>query len=270
MTQGSDHPAPPNDHDPHIDHILAAELATAVAAELVTLRRRLSADGTIGAPLGDAGDMAAHNLIMKFLAQRAPADAVLSEEGTDNTTRITSPRVWVVDPLDGTREFSDPTRHDWAVHIALVTGGQPHAAAVALPATDELFTTYPSPDPPPAPSATDRSRRPLRMVVSRSRPPDIALGVANQLGAELVPLGSAGAKAMAVVRGDADVYLHAGGQYEWDSCAPVGVARAAGLHTSRVDGSPLVYNQPSPWLPDLLVCRVELAGLVLDAARHHL
>lgn len=270
MTHGFDHPAPPDDHNSFSDHLVAAELATAVSAELVALRRRLSAEGIVGAPLGDAGDLTSHNLIMSFLAQRAPADAVLSEEGADDTARLTSTRVWVVDPLDGTREFSDPTRDDWAVHIAVVTGGQPHAAAVALPATGELFTTWPPPEPPPAPSATEESRHPLRMVVSRSRPPDIALGVAEQLGAELVPMGSAGAKVMAVVRGDADIYVHAGGQYEWDSCAPVAVARAAGLHTSRVDGSPLVYNRPSPWLPDLVVCRAELAGTVLDAARHHL
>ena len=89
--------------------------------------------------------------------------------------------------------------------------------------------------------------------------------VAEALGAELVAMGSAGAKAMAVVLGHADIYAHSGGQYEWDSCAPVAVAKAAGLHVSRIDGSELRYNQPDPYLPDLLICRPELAAEVLRA-----
>jgi 3'(2'), 5'-bisphosphate nucleotidase len=169
--------------------------------------------------------------------------------------------VWIVDPLDGTREFGELPRTDWAVHVALVIDGQPEAGAVALPARDLTLTTRPAP---PAPPPGDG---PARVVVSRSRPPVAARRIADALGGDLVPLGSAGAKAMAVVQGDADVYAHAGGQYEWDSAAPVAVARAAGLHTSRLDGSPLAYNQPDPYLPDLLVCRAELADAVIAAAR---
>ena len=180
-----------------------------------------------------------------------------AESGPSGTDRLGAERVWIVDPLDGTREFSEPPRGDWAVHVALVVRGVLVAGAVALPAQGiTLGTGTPPPMPAPPPE------RP-RVIVSRSRPPAIALAVAEALGADLVEMGSAGAKAAAVVMGAADVYPHAGGQYEWDSAAPVAVAAAAGLHTSRLDGSPLVYNRPDPYLPDLLVCRVELADDVL-------
>jgi 3'(2'), 5'-bisphosphate nucleotidase len=248
------------------DHQLAASLARRVASMLVELRSQLLAEGTVGRPLGDAGDAQAHQLIVDTLAAEAPTDGLLSEEGADDRARLGHRRVWIVDPLDGTKEFSEPGRVDWAVHIALCIDGRPEAAAVALPASDELFATADHGQQLiSAPTVTGATGRPLRIVVSRSRPPDEALVLAAALDAELVPLGSAGAKAMAVVRGDADIYIHAGGQHEWDSCAPVGVATAAGLHTSRIDGSPLVYNQPSPWLPDLLICRSDLAARVLDA-----
>lgn len=179
----------------------------------------------------------------------------MSEERECDGARLSSRRVWIVDPLDGTREYRE-RRTDWAVHIALAVDGVAVDGAVALPrlgltlATDQPPTLAPANNPP-------------RMVVSRTRPPEIALAVAEALGAELVPMGSAGAKAMAVVRGEADIYLHAGGQYEWDNCAPIAVARAAGLHVSRIDGSVPVYNQPNPSIPDLLICRRELAARVL-------
>ena len=193
------------------------------------------------------------------LAGAHPDDAVLSEEGADDLARLDAERVWIVDPLDGTREFGEPPRTDWAVHVALVIGGEAVAGAVALPARGVVLSTA-------APPTLARSTggRP-RVVVSRTRPPAEADRLVSALGAELVAMGSAGAKAMAVVLGDADVYPHAGGQYEWDSAAPVAVANAAGLHTSRFDGSPLRYNQPNPWLPDLLVCRADLAPKVLAA-----
>jgi 3'(2'), 5'-bisphosphate nucleotidase len=243
------------------DHRLAAELATEAGRLLVELRASRHAAGADGAELRAEGDRASHELLVAALARARPDDAVLSEEGADDPTRLAAHRVWIVDPLDGTREFGEVGRTDWAVHVALVVGGQVEAAAVALPARDLTLTAVPAPTPPPSHSGAPR------IVVSRTRPPAIAEELARRLGGELVPLGSAGAKAMAVVLGDADVYAHSGGQYEWDSAAPVGVAAAAGLHVSRLDGAPLVYNRPEPWLPDLLVCRAELANAVLAVTR---
>ena len=182
---------------------------------------------------------------------------MLSEEGADDPVRLRSERVWIVDPLDGTREFSELGRHDWAVHVALWQSGELVAGAVALPAQGVTLAT-PGIAPPPA------HQGPPRIVVSRTRPPAIALQVRDRLGGTLVEMGSAGAKVAAVIQGLADVYVHAGGQYEWDSAAPVAVARAAGLHTSRIDGSALQYNRPDPLLPDLVVCRPELADAVLS------
>jgi 3'(2'), 5'-bisphosphate nucleotidase len=198
---------------------------------------------------------------MAGLAEARPDDAVLSEEGVADPARLSARRVWIVDPLDGTREYGEVPRADWAVHVSLAIDGDPVAGAVALPARDLTLATDPAPPAPPAWGG------PPRVLVSRSRPPAEAARVAEALGGELVPLGSAGAKAMAVVLGDADVYAHSGGQYEWDSAAPVAVARAAGLHASRLDGSPLVYNRPDPYLPDLLICRPDLADQVIAAAR---
>lgn len=245
------------------DHSLAAQLATEAGRLLVELRGRLVADDPHLDPkaLGREGDRRAHDLLVARLAAARPGDAVLSEEGLADEARLTAGRVWIVDPLDGTREFGEVPRTDWAVHVALVVGGEAVAGAVALPGRDLTLATDPPPPTPPAWAG------PPRIVVSRSRPPAEAARVADALGGELVPLGSAGAKAMAVVLGDADVYAHSGGQYEWDSAAPVAVARAAGLHVSRLDGSPLVYNRPDPYLPDLLVCRAELADAVIAAAR---
>jgi 3'(2'), 5'-bisphosphate nucleotidase len=232
------------------DHELAAQIAHDAGRVLLDLRAR-------GASKDD-GDREANAFILDALAQTRPDDVVLSEESKDEPIRLERSRVWIVDPLDGTREFGEAGRTDWAVHIALVIDGTPDACAVALPAQDVVLAT-------PSPALAPRAGGPLRLLVSRTRPPQLAEYLAGVLDAELVPLGSAGAKAMAVVQGHADVYAHAGGQYEWDSAAPVGVAAAAGCHTSRIDGSPLVYNQPDPYLPDLLVCRAELADRVLGA-----
>ena len=251
------------------DHALAAAVAGAAGELLVELRAAGpggsggSGDGFGGfgpaEQLRAAGDARAHTFILDRLHDARPGDAVLSEEGADDLGRLDADRVWVVDPLDGTREFGEAGRTDWAVHVALVAGGALVAGAVALPARELVLGTRPAP-PTPAPRGDG-----LRVVTSRTRRPWAASAVAAALGAELVPLGSAGAKAMAVVLGEADAYAHAGGMYEWDSAAPVAVAAAAGLHVSRVDGSPLVYNQPDPWLPDLLVCRPELAVTCLEA-----
>jgi 3'(2'), 5'-bisphosphate nucleotidase len=207
---------------------------------------------------GARGDATAQSVIASVLYDARPGDAVLSEEAVDDPARLTADRVWIVDPLDGTREFGEPGRVDWAVHVALWERGELIAGAVALPA---LGVTLATDGPPLVPVAT----LPVRVAVSRTRPPAFVGQVAERLSARLVPMGSAGYKAAAVVRGEADVYLHAGGQYEWDSAAPVAVARAAGLHTSRIDGSPLRYNRPDPLLPDLLICRPELADVVLEA-----
>jgi len=239
-----------------------AALAAAAAEHggEVLLQVRSSSGGQTPKALGEAGDRMAHAAIVAALSEARPTDTILSEEAADDQARLAAERVWIIDPLDGTREFSEAGRADWAVHVALVVGGDLVAGAVALPA---LGVTFDTGSPPTMAAVHDG---PPRMVVSRTRPPPLAVDVATALGAETVPLGSAGAKAMAVVRGDAEIYLHAGGQYEWDSAAPVAVANAVGLHTSRVDGSPLRYNQPSPWLPDLLICRPELAAEVIAAA----
>jgi 3'(2'), 5'-bisphosphate nucleotidase len=237
---------------------VAAETARAAAAVLTGLR----AEGRLsGRQLGDAGDAAAQAAIAGVLAQRRPGDAVFSEEAVDDRRRLTAARVWIVDPLDGTREYGEVPRPDWAVHVALWAVGELIAAAVALPALGEVLVTDPAPAVPPASGG-----RP-RIAVSRSRPPRVAAPAAAALDAELVSMGSAGWKVTAVVRGEADAYVHAGGMYQWDSAAPVAVARAAGLTAVRLDGSPLVYNGPDAELPDLLVCRPELAGPLLDAVR---
>jgi len=241
------------------DHALAAELAGGAGELLVALRAELTEAGADPSTLKAEGDARSHEWLMDQLAVRAPGDAVLSEEGSDDDRRLGAPAVWIVDPLDGTREFSEVGRSDWAVHVALCIDGTCPVGAVALPAAGRTLAT-PSP---PAPTWAEGAE--LRLVVSRTRPPAAAVALAERLGGELVAMGSAGAKAMAVVLGDADIYVHTGGQYEWDSAAPAAVAAAAGLHVSRVDGRPLRYNNPDPYLPDLLICRPDLAAAVLEA-----
>ncbi len=238
------------------DHQLAARVAEDAGRLLLALRET-SDDG---ATLRRAGDARANVLILEALRAARPDDPILSEESADDLSRIGSSRAWIVDPLDGTREFGEKDRDDWAVHVALAIDGVAVIGAVALPARDMVLSTEPAPRLPPPSSG-----RP-RLVVSRTRPPAVTDAIRTALDAVLVPMGSAGAKAMAIVLGDADVYAHAGGQYQWDSAAPVAVARAAGLHTSRLDGSPLVYNARDPSLPDLLICRPELAARVIEAA----
>ncbi|ADT98370.1 MULTISPECIES: 3'(2'),5'-bisphosphate nucleotidase CysQ [Mycolicibacterium] len=240
------------------DHELAGRLATAAGALLLDVRAEL-AEATPEERKA-AGDKRAHDFLLAALTAERPEDAVLSEEGVDDPVRLSAQRVWIVDPLDGTREFSELGRTDWAVHVALWertgSGGELVAGAVALPAQGVTLVTPTVVAPPAGPSSP-------RVVVSRTRPPAVALDVKDALNGTLVEMGSAGAKVASVVQGLSDVYVHAGGQYEWDSAAPVAVARAAGLHTSRIDGSPLVYNQRDSKLPDLIVCRPELADAVL-------
>jgi 3'(2'), 5'-bisphosphate nucleotidase len=243
------------DNTHHIDDArLARSCADAAARELIQLR------AAAGENLRERGDALAHQVIMEQLLAAQPGDAVLSEEATDDAARLTADRVWIVDPLDGTREFAEPRRVDWAVHVALWVRGRLAAAAVALPA---LGVTLDTDHPPRLPT-----RHPGRttITISRSRAPSFLAHVARSLEADLVPLGSAGYKVAAVIRGEVDAYVHAGGQYEWDSAAPVAVALASGLHASRLDGSALVYNAPDPYLPDLLVCRPELADDLLWAS----
>jgi 3'(2'), 5'-bisphosphate nucleotidase len=236
------------------DHELAARLATAAGELLLGVRDEL-AEASEGERKA-AGDKRSHDFLTESLAAERPDDVVLSEEGADDPARLSAERVWIVDPLDGTREFSELGRDDWAVHVALWQAGALVAGAVALPAQGVTLAT------PTVPPPTGTADQP-RIVVSRTRPPAIALAVRDALGGTLVEMGSAGAKVASVVQGVSDVYVHAGGQYEWDSAAPVAVARAAGLHTSRIDGSPLQYNRPDPTLPDLVVCRPEFADAVL-------
>jgi 3'(2'), 5'-bisphosphate nucleotidase len=246
----------PSDLD---DHALAAWLADAAGERLLEVRRQ----GLAGRELKDAGDRAAQDVLAHLLAQHRPDDAVLSEEAADDKARLTSSRVWIIDPLDGTREFSEPPRDDWAVHVALWEDGELTAGAVAQPALGETFDTG---HPPVVPRRT--SARP-RIAVSRTRPPAFVETLAAEIDAELVPMGSAGVKVMSVVRDVTDAYVHAGGQYEWDNAAPVAVARSAGLFCSRVDGSELRYNQDDVSLPDLVVCRPELSEQILSFVRRH-
>ena len=245
------------------DHVLATWLATVAGERLLEVR----AEGLEGRELKDAGDRAAHELLMGLLAEHRPDDSVLSEEALESTAdkgaRLSASRVWIVDPLDGTREFSEPPRDDWAVHVALWQDGELTAGAVAQPALGETFNTGRPPTVPPR-----TSTRP-RIAVSRTRPPAFVEALAAEIDAELVPMGSAGVKVISVTRDVTDAYVHAGGQYEWDNAAPVAVARAAGLFCSRIDGSELVYNQDDVSLPDLIVCRPELAEQILDFVRRH-
>ena len=236
------------------DSALARKIAETAGELLLTLQSSgLFADKA----LGKAGDRVANAFIMAALAEQRPDDAVLSEEEKDDAERLKASRVWIVDPLDGTREYGE-RRTDWAVHVALSIDGKPVTGAVALPGQALTLCSAQAHDVPDSPAK-------LRMLVSRTRPAAEAVAVAEALGAELVPMGSAGAKAMAVVLGQADIYLHTGGHYEWDNCAPAAVALAAGLYVSRVDGSPLAYNNADPYLPDLLICRPELAKPVFAA-----
>lgn len=246
------------------DSALARWAATEAGRELLAVRR----GGLAGRALKDAGDQSAHHLLMRVLAEHRPGDAVLSEEGVDDLARLRADRVWIVDPLDGTREFAEPPREDWAVHVALwqrtgTDSGELVAGAVSQP---DIAATWDTGRPPVVPPSS--APRP-RLVLSRTRPPGLVSALAAEIDAELVPMGSAGAKAMSVIRDVSDAYIHTGGQYEWDSAAPVVVARAAGLFTSRIDGSPLVYNQRDLSLPDLVICRPELADVILDFVRRH-
>jgi 3'(2'), 5'-bisphosphate nucleotidase len=234
-----------------------AELAVRLAEEAGKLLLDVRASGRFeGKELGKAGDEAANRYLVDAIREGRPDDGLLSEEKQCDGTRLGKSRVWIVDPVDGTREYGEG-RSDWAVHVALAIDGAPVVGAVALPGLNEVLRTDLT-------IAVPRAPQMLRMVVSRTRPAAEAVAVAEALGAELLPMGSAGAKAMAIVRGEADIYLHSGGQYEWDSCAPVAVALAHGLHCSRIDGSPLIYNQADVYMPDLLICRKEHAARVLE------
>lgn len=239
------------------DHALAARIAEDTGRVLVQIRAEHA--GADPSALKKAGDEGAQQIIAAALHEARPADSVLSEEAADDLARLQAERVWIIDPLDGTREYSESGRTDWAVHVALWESGRLVAGAVALPAQGLTLSAGDPPELPPAYGG------PLRLIVSRTRASALVLAVAERLGAVTVPMGSAGAKAMSVLRGESEAYLHTGGQYEWDSAAPVVVAAAAGLHTSRVDGSPLLYNNEDPYLPDLLICRPELAERLLEA-----
>ena len=248
---------------PDDDHLLARDLAVEAGRRLVGLR----AHGGDPDMLRKAGDRLSHEFLTAALAGRRPGDVVLSEEAADNPARLAARRVWIVDPLDGTREFGEPGRTDWAVHVALWEDGDLVAGAVALPAQDQILSTVPSTGEPPPPRPDGEAPARIRIVVSRSRPPAFVRNISGLIDAELVPLGSAGAKVAAVVNGEVDAYVHGGGFYEWDTAAPVAVARAAGLHASRIDGSALAYNQANLLMPDILVCRPAVAGILLQAIR---
>ena len=240
------------------DAALAAELAREAGERLVAHRITLVERGTTVWQLKDSGDLLAHHFLVDALSTLRPDDSVLSEEGADDRRRLANDRVWIVDPLDGTQEYGEG-RADWAVHVALWEKGKLAAGAVSLPSIERVFGTSPSAEI-PAP----HGGKP-RLVTSRTRAPYAAILVAEHLDCEAYRLGSAGAKAMSILLGEADIYVHDGGMYQWDSAAPAAVALAAGLHASRLDGSPLVYNGPDAWLPDFFVCRPEHADGVLEA-----
>lgn len=237
------------------DAELAAKLAADAGALLLELRKNSDLSGK---QLGDAGDKTANEMLVAALRQLRPDDGLLSEESKDTVERLSKDRVWIIDPVDGTREYSEG-REDWAVHVGLAIDGKPSVGAVSLPG---LGLTLRSDLPITLPVRASKSR----LVVSRTRPAKEAVAVAKILDAELIPMGSAGAKAMAIIRGEADIYLHSGGQYEWDNCSPVAVAKAHGLHCSRIDGSPLIYNQQDTYLPDLLICHKQDADRILELA----
>lgn len=258
------------------DQQLAVDLAIEAGRLLVDLR----SSGPTGRELGDIGDRRANTLLLERLAAARPDDAVLSEESADDLARVDADRVWIIDPVDGTREYGLGDRPDWAVHVALwERAGDPAlsrltAAAVGLPALgvvsgvddDEVYAA------PVGNGGVDgggllppRTGSRPRIVLSASRPPRFADAVAEAVGGDLVPLGSAGAKTAAVVRGEADAYIHAGGQYQWDSAAPAGVALARGFVAVRIDGTPLEYNVSDTYLPDLVACRADLADAILGA-----
>lgn len=258
-------PAAPDLTDDLTDAELAADLAADAGKLLLQVRAEIGFDQLW--TLGEAGDRQANSLLLRRLQAERPGDAVLSEEAHDDLARLKSDRVWIIDPLDGTREFSTPGRDDWAVHIALwrrSSNGQPEItdAAVALPARGNVVYRTDTVTSGAAPAGVPGT---LRIAVSATRPPAVLHRIRQTLAIQPVSIGSAGAKAMAVIDGYVDAYLHAGGQWEWDSAAPAGVMLAAGMHASRLDGSPLRYNQLDPYLPDLLMCRAEVAPILLGA-----
>lgn len=258
-------PAAPDLTDDLTDAELAADLAADAGKLLLQVRVEIGFDQPW--TLGEAGDRQANSLLLRRLQAERPGDAVLSEEAHDDLARLKSDRVWIIDPLDGTREFSTPGRDDWAVHIALwrrSSNGQPEItdAAVALPARGNVVYRTDTVTSGAAPAGVPGT---LRIAVSATRPPAVLHRIRQTLAIQPVSIGSAGAKAMAVIDGYVDAYLHAGGQWEWDSAAPAGVMLAAGMHASRLDGSPLRYNQLDPYLPDLLMCRAEVAPILLGA-----
>ncbi len=236
------------------DAVLASHLAYE-AGQLLLDHRIAHSHSLTEKELGEAGDLVANRFLCDAIRTQRPDDGLLSEEEKDDPARLSKSRVWIIDPVDGTREYGEG-RTDWAVHVALAIDGVPKIGAVALPGLGLVLRTDQPNALPPAPAIP-------RIVVSRTRPAKEALDVAKHFGAVMIPMGSAGAKAMAIVRGEAEIYLHTGGQFEWDSCAPAAVAAAHGLHISRIDGSPMVYNQADVYMPDLLICRPEWANRVL-------
>ncbi|RGP41718.1 3'(2'),5'-bisphosphate nucleotidase [Altererythrobacter insulae] len=246
-------------HNQMSDAELAAQLAKEAGEILLEVRKTVSLEGKA---LGDAGDATANQFLCHAIRAARPDDGLLSEEEKDDTARCSLSRVWIIDPVDGTREYGEQ-RSDWAVHVGLSIDGVAQTGAVALPGLNGGVVLRTD-----QPLALQEAAPVPRLVVSRTRPAKEAVAVSRAIGGELLPMGSAGAKAMAIVRGEAEIYLHSGGQYEWDSCAPVAVAKAHGLHCSRIDGSPLIYNRQDTYMPDLLICRPEWAERVLTEVRN--
>jgi len=253
----------------------AARIAAEAGRRLVGLRA--SGRWTDEGILGDVGDQAADGYLQGYLRGRYPDDGLLSEETVDAAERAGKRLVWIVDPLDGTKEYSSG-RHDWAVHVGLTIDGKPALGAVALPAIDRVLTgvcgggivqaavTGSDGEWPQAfaADAGPSSGQPLRLACSRSHTPEWMQRFARELGgAELVPCGSVGFKVAMLLFGKADVYVHQKGLKEWDTCAPEAIARAAGWTVCRFDGSDQRYNQRDPRNDQIVVCRTRLRERVL-------
>lgn len=240
---------------PTNDHRIAANLALRAGQALLEYR-----EAELDKPfydqwdVRDGGDRLAHELLVDELAGLCPHDIVMSEEGRDNPARLEADRTWIVDPLDGTYDFPFADSIEWAVHVALVEDGLPTAAAVSVPGFDQVFATDSGP-------CAARGERDAPLVVSGRSNGYFGAEVARALDGGLTACGSSGVKAMLVVAGQVDVYVHGSGLYEWDVCAPAAVAEAAGLVVTDIHGDEIRYNKPDPVVGGFVVSRPEFADI---------
>lgn len=246
-----------SDFDPANDHQLAAALAAKAGQALSELRERPHSGGFDPWGLRDEGDRLAHNLLVELLGSHRPDDIVLSEEGREDRRRLDADRTWIIDPLDGTHDYPFLDSIEWAVHVALVEEQRPTAAAVAVPGMDQVFATDLG-------SAAEPMDRDQPLVISGRSNAYLASEVAETIGGKLTACGSSGVKAMLVVSGAVDVYVHGSGLYEWDVCAPAAVAEALGMVVTDLEGDEIVYNKSQPIVRGLVISRPEFAEATRD------